>query len=129
MFSFEIIIEVTIAAGILSLSSLLSANLAYTNPLGIPNQINQFNSVYDFFNVLENNQTYKSCFLNRDYACTSDLLEKFQKVYNLVYISYHTNGFSDSYGNETNCRYDYKFCIPVEKNSSFNIACLNTCSD
>ncbi len=128
MFSFEIIIEVTIAAGILSLSNLLSANLAYTNPLNIPNQINQFNSVYDFFNILENNQMYKSCFLSRNYACADNLLDKFQRVYNLAYISYTANGFSSSSGNESSCRYNYKFCIPVEKNSSFDIACLNTCS-
>lgn len=122
-----IIIESALAVSIIATSSAIASGLLYASSTGSRNPLGQGDATYDLFAALLRNGTYAACLANNDTSCMERFLGMFAIAYGLRYISLSFRGGTFAQGNASTCGYRSLFCLPLEYNSSFSVACLSLC--
>jgi hypothetical protein len=116
--------EAALALAILASSTALTSGMFYSDSLN-NNAMRANNAMYDIFMALLENRTYGSCASN---SCidVGTLLGRFRGFYNLSYasLSYGDRLFSNG---TSSCRYESRFCLPLNLGSGFQVSCLTLC--
>jgi len=120
--------EVLMSSVVLStLVSLLTCTL-YTSPsaAGAYNP-NYGNLVYDFVNLLYQNETMAKCFQSGNLTCETKLLIAAKEVYGMDYVEFSNAGAKVSCGNRLSCKRSALECMPMAMNGTILAACLYAC--
>jgi hypothetical protein len=124
-----LLIETVFAITIIAISANIFITHMYLGTIGNKNQMNQYNSVFDFFYATANNRSYSSYLDALNKTGVENELENFSATYRLQFISVQIKGFYVSYGNSSLCQFKTFLCIPERINGSFSPLCVAACSD
>lgn len=121
-------IEVFLSSLILSAMTSLAVTVSYSMSLQQGDfKYNMQNVFYDFTGAIYNNASESACMLFPSKSCISTLLANINLEYQLDGSQLSINNKSIAVGQLGACSAEKTECFPVNKNSTFVLACLTIC--